>query len=219
MNEDTPFWLHSVSLVVTAEFHNPSILNPDFLVSNKIVPKDWEVADAITTPQVSVVRYRNGIEWTVEQSKLIVVEGRETPFQDNYRVHRLVTNYLQKLPYVPYRSLGLNCVVSVKQEAPAQWLTQRFLKAGPWIKRAPRVVGMMPKFTLNGHGAVCHLSFRPGKTTAQQGQPDDGVIVNANMHHAGPLNVNGLRQAIKQWPRHQSFVISALDKLLKRPQE
>ncbi len=41
MPEDTSYWLHTVSVVVTAEFHNPSILNPDFLVSREIIPADW----------------------------------------------------------------------------------------------------------------------------------------------------------------------------------
>ena len=65
MPEDTSYWLHTVSVVVTAEFHNPSILNPDFLVSREIIPADWVVTEAVTTPPVSVVRYNNGIQWVV----------------------------------------------------------------------------------------------------------------------------------------------------------
>ena len=46
MSENPPISLHSVSVVVTAQFHNPSILNPDFLESREIVPADWTVADS-----------------------------------------------------------------------------------------------------------------------------------------------------------------------------
>ena len=35
---EDPLLVHSVSVVVTAEFHNPSILNSDFLESKEIVP-------------------------------------------------------------------------------------------------------------------------------------------------------------------------------------
>ena len=87
MPEDTPYRVHSVSVVVTAEFHNPSILNRDFLVSNGIVPKDWEVVEAITTPPVSIVRYSNGIQWNVDQSRLTVDENCGAPFQNEYLVH------------------------------------------------------------------------------------------------------------------------------------
>ena len=113
MSSDSPFWLHSVSVVVTAEFHNPSILNQSFLVSQEIVSKDWEVEEAITTPPFSVLRYSNGIQWIVEQSKLTVSEKPESSFKDEYQVHQLANRYLEKLPHVPYRSLGLNCQVSM----------------------------------------------------------------------------------------------------------
>ena len=218
MPEDTSYRVHSVSVVVTAEFHNPSILNRDFLVSNGIVPKDWEVVEAITTPPVSIVRYSNGIQWNVDQSRLTIDENCGAPFQNEYQVHRLAVAYLDTLPHVPYRSLGLNCVVSIKQDNPTQWLTQRFLRSGPWVEWEAKALNMVPKFTLNTHDAVCHLSFSAGQTTPPQGKPEAAVIATANLHHAGPLDVNGLKTAIAQWSRHQSLVISALDKLLKRPQ-
>ena len=214
MPEDTPYRVHSVSVVVTAEFHNPSILNRDFLVSKGIVPKDWEVVEAITTPPVSIVRYAKGVQWTVDQSRLTVVENCGAPFRNEYLVHRLVVAYLEKLPHVPYRSLGLNYVVSIKQDDPEQWLSHRFLRSGPWIESEPKVLSMVPKFTLNAHGAVCHLSFSAGQNTPNRGEPETAVIVSCNIHHAGPLNLEGLRSAIRHWPEKQDFFISALDNLL-----
>ena len=217
MPQDSPYWLHSVSVVVTAEFHNPSILNPDFLVSKEIVPEGWEVSETITTPSVSVVSYRQGIQWRVDQSKLNVVENCESSFRDNYRVYGLVNAYLAKLPHVPYRSLGLNCVVSIKQSDPEQWLTQQFLQSGPWLEGEPKVLGMEPKFSLDAGDAVCNLSFNGGQSTPPQGEPETAVIVSSNVHHAGPLDANELHMAIDHWPEKQDFVISALDKLLKQP--
>ena len=216
MPKDNLYRLHSVSVVVTAESHNPSILNPDFLVSQGIVPETWKVAEAITIPPVSVVSYRNGIRWTVEQPKLTVVENCGPFFQNEYRVYGLVAAYLEKLPHVPYRSLGLNCVVSIKQDDPEWWLTQRFLKSGLWIEGEPKVLRMVPKFTLDAGEAVCHLSFTGGQTTPSQGEPETAVIVKSNMHHAGPLDVNGLKTAINQWRSRQDFVTGALEKFLGR---
>ena len=219
MSQDSSYWLHSVSIVVTAEFHNPSILNSDFLVSKKIVPSDWTVTEAITTSQVSFVRYENEIQWMVEQSKLTVTEITkkcDSPFRDDYLVYGLVNAYLAELPHVPYRSLGLNCVVSIKQDDPKQWLTQRFLKPGPWLEGDPKVLAMMPKFTLDAGEAVCNFSFSAGQTIPPQGESETDVIINSNVHHAGPLDADGLRTAIDHWPEKQNFVISALDKFLKR---
>ena len=217
--QQTPYRLHSVSVVVTAEFHNPSILNPDFLVSREIVSSDWVVTEAVTTPPVSIVQYDNGIQWMVDQSNLNVTEICESPFRDNYHVYGLVSTYLSKLPHVPYRSLGLNSVASLKQEQPAKWLIQRFLKLGSWLEGQPEVIGLEPSFILDAGDATCNLSLREGWVQSpNDGNQESAVIASANVHHAGPLDADGLSAAINQWSQRQCFVISALDKLLRQTQ-
>ena len=219
VSHEIPYRLHSVSVVVTAEFHNPSILNRDFLVSREIVPDDWEVTEAVTTPPVAIVSYSNGIRWTVEQSNLSVVEDCGPSFQDNYLVYTLVSAYLRKLPHVPYRSLGLNCVVSTERNNPDQWVTRRFLNWRPCREGELKVIQMMPNFTLDATDALCNLSFSVGQITPQQGESRPAVIVNCNVHHAGPYDADGLCAAIAQWPQKQEFVISALDRLLEGQQK
>ena len=200
--------LHTVSVVVTAEFHNPSILNPDFLVSRGIVPEGWTVAETLTTPPVSVVKYTNGIAWTVDQSRLTVTENCGPAFRDHYESHGLVIAYLEKLPHVPYRGLGLNCQVSTLQPDPLRWLVERF--AVNWLRDDPQVHGMRPAFALNAGDAVCNIAF-------EEATRDDGPCVAAecNLHHPGPLDVDGFRAAIARWNERQRFIVSALDRLLE----
>ena len=217
--QQTPYRLHSVSVVVTAEFHNPSILNPDFLVSREIVPSGWVVTEAVTTPPVSVVQYDNGIQWMVDQSNLTVTEICESPFKDNYHVYGLVSAYLAKLPHVPYRSLGLNCVASLKQDHPAKWLIERFLKLGTWFEGEPEIIGLEPSFVMDAGDAMCNLSLREGWVQNPNGEDQESaVIASVNVHHAVPLDADGLNEAIDQWSQRQCFVISALDKLLIQTQ-
>jgi hypothetical protein len=204
--------LHNVSVVVTAEFHNPSILNPDFLASHGIVPADWTVADTLTTPPVSVVKYENGIAWTVDQSRLTVTENCGPTFQDSYRVYALVNAYLEKLPHVPYRELGLNYQVSTLQSNPRSWLVARF--ATDWIRNEPKVYGMKPEFALDMGDALCNIAFA-GATR------DNSPCVDAtcNVHHHGPLDVADLRAAIARWAERQEFVASKLDWLFEEFEE
>ena len=218
MSEDVVYLLDSVSVVVTAEFHNPSILSTNFLVSNGIVPSDWVTTEAITTPQVTLLRYENGIEWMVDQSVLNVTQHCGTGFGDHYEVYDIVRSYLEHLPHVPYRSLGLNSVASMGQDEPQQWLTKRFLKTGNWLEGQPKVIGMTATFTVEAGDAVCNLTFSPGQLGSEEGEPRDAVIINSNVHHAGPLDANELRAAISRWPERQEMVLSAFDKLLKSDQ-
>ena len=212
------FRLNTVSVVITAEFHNPSILNRDFLASQGIVPPDWEVTASIITPPVSVVRYGNGIEWTVDQSRLNVLEKCGSLFRKEYSVHRLVNAYLEKLPHVPYRSLGLNCNVSMAVNDPQHWITERFLKPGAWLQGEPRVLGMTPKFSVDAGDAVCHFAFGSEEVPRGDRGTESALVVDCNVHHPGPLGVNSLRAAIERWPERQELVIAGLDKLLKQAQ-
>ena len=210
--------LHQVSVVVTAEFHNPSILNRDFLVVQGIVPEDWEVSQSVITPPVSVVRYRNGIEWTVDQSRLEVVEKCSGRFRKRYIAHQLANAYLKKLPHVPYRSLGLNCKVSMAINDSGHWITERFLKPGTWLQGEPRILGMLPKFKVDAGDAVCHIAMNDATIEKPVGGHESAVAVDCNVHHAGPLGVNDLRRAIALWPERQDLIVTSLEKLLGESQ-
>ena len=208
MAEESSVRLHNVSVVVTAEYHNPSILNPDFLVSSGIVPEDWTVAETLTTPSVSVVKYTNGIAWTVDQSRLTVTEDCGPAFRDQYKSHSLVTAYLKRLPHVSYRGLGLNCQVSTLQRDPKRWLVERF--AVDWLRDDPQVRGMRPAFALNAGDAECNI------TLAEDTRDDSPcVVAECNLHHPGPLDVGGLRAAIARWAERQQFIVSTLGRLLE----
>ena len=208
MTDESSVRLHNVSVVVTAEYHNPSILNPDFLTSHGIVPDDWTVAETLTTPPISVVKYTNGIAWTVDQSRLTVTEDCGPAFGGHYESHARVTAYLETLPHVPYRELGLNCQVSMPQRDPRRWLVERF--AVDWLRDDPGVRGMKPTVALSAEDAVCNITF----ADATRG---DGPCVAAecNLHHLGPLDVDDLRSAIVCWPERQRFVIATLRRLLE----
>ena len=218
MPEESVFRLESISVVVTAQSHNPSILSQDFLVSQEIVPANWEVAEAVTTPAVSLVRYRNGMQLVVDEGKLTVVENCKSSFQDEYLVHAVVNAYLKKLPHVPYRSLGLNCRVVMRQEGPQDWLMHRFLKPGAWSRGKPMIRSMVPAFATKAGDAECFFTFRYGRPRIGQNELVDAVIAECNVHHAGPLDAGGQQAAIGRWAERQKFVIETLDIFLNSPQ-
>lgn len=206
MSAEPLFHLRSVSVVVTAEFHNPSILNPDFLVAHQIVPASWTVAETLTTPPLSVVKYDNGASLTVDQSRLTVTENTGPRFGEAYRVHDIGRAYLRTLPHVPYRSLGLNCRISARQDDPGQWLVERF--ASGWLQNEPTLKGMRPKFALLADRAVCHIGLLDV-------EEDDKalVVADCNVHHAAPLDVEAMCAAMTEWPEREAFIASSLSTL------
>ena len=217
MPDKSHYWLHSVSVVVTAEFHNPSILSPDFLKANRIVPENWEPGDVITTPQFSNLQFQNGIAWTVDQSKLTVVDTCESVFRTDYRAraYDLVASYLRVLPHVPYRSLGLNFVVTIRRDDPLNWLTERYLRDDFRLLRLPNRLTMVPRFTIPvDDGILCSLSLEAGTSQLDGSHSQPAVIANCNVHHEGIRDTDLICQAINQWPKRQEFVTVILNQLL-----
>ena len=205
MSEKPRLALRSVSVVVTAEFHNPSILNPDFLVSREIVPSDWAAVEVLTTPALSVVRYDNGVAWTVNPSQLTITQPAGPAFEEDCEIHQLTQSYLAKLPHVPYRALGLNCDVVIPESEPARRLVDRF--GMRWLGAEATVLEMTPKFALDAGGAICFIAFQ------EVGDQPAERVAACNVHHPGPLDVDGLCGAVRSWPERRNFVAKALTML------
>ena len=211
---DHQFWLHSVSVVVTAKYHNPSVLNPGFLEQNRIVPKEWEVDEAFTTPPLSIIGYQEGILWNLDQSTLTVTENC-SPDQNEFKVHAQVSEYVKTLPHVPYQGLGLNCVLSLNRSDPVKWLTQRFLRSGPWRRGKYSALGMVPKFVFPVGNAICNLTMSPGLVQPEENVNQNAVIASSNLHHDGPFDADTLRETIACWPEKHRGVVSAVRTLLR----
>ena len=209
MSQASPFRLTSVSVVITAQSHNPSILTKEFLTESGIVPDAWQVTETVNTPVLSLVHFEGGVQWAMDSSRLTITESCGASFQDSYQVHKSAIEYLRKIEYVPYRSLGLNCIVHLDSGDPNAWLRERFLKDGRWQAHVPKLVSMIPRFTFDLSSAILNLAFGDQGTS----QNRRVVSVDCNVHHEGPLNAAELRDAIAQWGDHQEVLIDTLNML------
>jgi hypothetical protein len=177
--------LIQVSSVVVGRAHNPSILNPDFLNLNGIVPKEWEVADTLTTPQLAVVRYVNGISVTVEHNKLQVVDLGDSPAPQNSRVSTITSKYVETLPHVTYVAVGNNFQSLVPVQDPGEFLKRHFLKAGPWDMGLPALEAAGIRLVYAVPGGRLVLSFDAGQAEKLDGAervPESVILLNGNFH-------------------------------------
>ena len=124
--------LFQFSGVVVGQAHNPTILNPDFLAAEGIVPKswNWSVSETITTPPLAIVRYSNGTTITVEPHKLQVTDPNAENGPHNSKVIEIASAYVRVLPHVRYTASGNNFQSLIQRDAPEEYLKSRFLKVG-----------------------------------------------------------------------------------------
>src|SRR4030066_2170205 len=106
------FYIDSFSIVISAKQNNPTILNPDFLRINKIVPEKMKLTETVTTPIFSMAKYsllesgekdREGDNTiTVEPEKLQLLESCGGVFWDKYISLGVVKEYITTLEHVQY---------------------------------------------------------------------------------------------------------------------
>jgi len=71
--------IREFSVVIAAQNHNPTILNPDFLIRNEIVGADWKLAQApVCVEPFAQVQYTNGVSVLSELQKIVFTQSSES---------------------------------------------------------------------------------------------------------------------------------------------
>lgn len=204
----------SANVVVLAQFHNPSILNPDFLKINKIVDGTWDVAETITTTPFSQTRFKNDISMTVDNERLNITQIIKGDYQEVSPIYDMASNYTKILEHVKYTAMGLNWDILVPTKDSSSWMIEHFLKKTSIPKSGPAVEGinLMMKFTFLGNAVSFHLA--PEERSPVEGNvPFDGVRVRANIHYA-QVNAAEIRKNLQTWKEVQQFIKKQINKLI-----
>ena len=176
--------LINASVVVLAQDHNPSILHPAFLSKQGIVPENWTEAEApICTPPFSIVKYPNGLVFTVETNKLQVMENNPPLDLSMAEAPLRAELYINKLPHVRYLAAGVNFSGLVECTNWETFLLERFITSGPWNANALKATAVGIKFVYPCADAKFTLSLDAGtvKSLKDQGERR-GLLVSGNYH-------------------------------------
>jgi hypothetical protein len=193
--------LLNTSVVVLAQDHNPTILHPAFLAAEGIVPGDWELADnPLCTPAFSLAKYSNGISFTVESNRFVVTEEMPAGNPGQSTIPDLAVAYVEKLPHVRYRAVGVNFNGYCLRREPEQFLIERLLKAGTWNDEARPMKALGVRFVYQTEDAVLRLGFDGGQVH-REGKSEPAIVINGNYHSdlPGEKTVEALRKLVDHW--------------------
>lgn len=209
------------SVVVAANDHNPTILNPDFLDRQDIVPMAWGwkvTGNPITTPPFAVVSYDSDVTMSVETSRLQVKDTRDTP--ESSKALDMARKYVEILPHVRYSAVGINFRSLAEHAGPNAFLKKRFLKSGPWDSDAHALQGIGLKFIYLLNDARVNLtmdSWVGTEISEEQSEENSGILIYANFHsdcHGYPAAdqaIAHLGNAEKNWTAYQSLLSDLLN--------
>lgn len=193
------------SIVIVAWNNNPSILNPDFLKINKIVPDDWETISPIfTTEEISQVVYKNQVSIQVQPDKLIL---NELINDNNFQglIPKIAIKYLEVLPHANYYALGVNLISHIivdDSEEIDNYFGKYILRSGDWKKY--KNVSPNPFVSLNYPLENCqiNISINSAKIESPKFDYQDKLVIlfTGNIHRdfSDLKDFEKQRQEIKQ---------------------
>ncbi|HAY22796.1 MAG TPA: hypothetical protein DCY27_11685 [Desulfobacterales bacterium] len=204
---------HWVNVVILAKFHNPTILNPDFLERNAIVPKGWKTTEVLATPPFATIRYEKNIVILLDQERFEIKKECKS-FQDNYEIHGIASKYVTILPHVPYNTIGLNWNLSVKMNEPERFLSERFIKSEALQESELDFLQSYIRLSFNVDNAIFNIDFAPGRARVTGEDYHPAIIINVNFHYKGPFSIDQIILKINQWKAREDFFKNIIPKML-----
>ncbi len=201
------FKIHRLALVTLAGNNNPTILNQDFLKDNKIVPSEWTLENPpISTPVIAQVTFKERIAIVAEFEKLQFIENKSERIPGGSPVIGIADKYINILPYVQYKALGINFFASSffnNKESIREFLINKFIAVGIWKTYGDSPVDIGLKFIIKVGEFRCTVSLEQAELQlAKSGKKKPILAVNANYHLDGEESDKEhkwLHQGIRKW--------------------
>ena len=215
-------FFHWLNVVVTAQFHNPSILNPDFLIRNKIMKDDFEVLENITTPSFSLIKYKNGIHITVTEHRFEVKEEINSyKWPNGSDIYRIASSYIELLRFVNYKSLGLNWSITYVYNEPKDWIINNLLNQKYLIDKSEvyPLINTDVNLTYDYKNTTCNIKISDTEFKESVDMSKQGINFNFNFSHATEnhsISYDELMDKINSWKPWQDVVATSIQSLLER---
>lgn len=214
----TRFRLHERSIVIVTDWYDHTSLNPAFLGGRGVIPPEWGTPTLLGAPSPRQLQFSNGVRVEIAPTRVSFHEPCDKPFgaatAEDDSLSLAAQSWVREMPFVPYRHLGLNVVVSGLRQQPHRWIMNRFLRRGVVSEVPYALNGFTAQFAFALDAARCLVNLEAGNIQVHDGKPHDAILLRCNVHHTEIGTVEALDTAIGHWPRRQRQVAGVLDQIL-----
>lgn len=145
-----------LAIAIIANNHNPSLLTPNFLKSNGIVPSNWELAEPpILDSQMARIRFTNDTIISSEFDTITFSQTIENKALKDVQVPEIVCKYVEKTPLADYQGIGINpnCFITFQDENQGtfrHYISTNLLSPGTWknFGEEPIIATLQLEYTL-----------------------------------------------------------------------
>lgn len=199
------FILSELAIVIVAKNHNPTILNPDFLKYNSIVPEEWSLqGKPLCIEPMAQVSYDNGIKITSQVDKIVFYEKNSEQKNSNFLIPEIASKYVNILPHVEYSAIGINPRGHIQIDEAPRYLIDKFIKHGPWSSFGNDIPELNIKFNYQFDRYMLALTIELFRLKTSDNQNPPVISFAANNHFT--LNgedrnqrLNNLSEIIPNW--------------------
>lgn len=191
--------LIELSVVLVATSNNPSILNPDFLFHSGIVDASRRVKDPrISTPAFSQVTFEDGLAVKADPDRVIFEQRGSKLTTEAIVCPEIAGRYLEEVPHVPYRAVGINPKVHRRSACQAgQRVAAALIDHGAWMSFKDLTPEIQLKAIYRYSDRTIFLDIAEAERRGQEPKPTPGMHFQANIHREIQANDAGRRiQAI-----------------------
>lgn len=199
------------SIVVVADRHNPSILHPSFLTKQNIVEEDLELAEPpLTTPDISIASFINGLRITVDHARLQVTNLKAS--ENEVDLPKVASAYLKELPHVGYKSVGCNLFMFLEQDNAESFLIDKFIKEGSWNQDNILLGSIGLRFVYPIDSSTINISYDAGRITNKKEKA--GILIRGN-YHSDTNSIEEAVESIEQFDSKINHIIEYVEAAFK----
>lgn len=180
----------NAAVVLVGQIYTPALFTPDFVLSTRIVGKDWALAQQpITSPGVSLLKYSNGIGILVEQNRAQVLVDNPPRHITETELTNVAENVLRRLSNTRHTAVGFNIAAIIEYDNATSYLRDKFFKEGQWTDESLRDVTVGLTYTRTDF--VLNITYASGIAQyAGESIEHRGIVVTANYHSDLPANLS-----------------------------
>lgn len=172
------FHLVNTAVVLVGQSYNPLQLSLDFLKSAGVAQQGWELAEQpLSTPVMSRIAFSNGVVFSAESQRIQIIDNLPP---ENDRIAAIAIRFLNNLGYVRHTAVGLNFGGILPIPDGSTFLSERFLKSGPW---STDLQDLMMEFVFVIGTVRLKMGIGTGKAQLSKIGELTGVIAEANFHN------------------------------------
>jgi len=207
--------LSGSSCVVVADQHNPSILNPDWLVKTKIIHPEWKLADpSITTPLFARSSYINNVQLILEPDKLTVDSTTMDDHDLSGELPRIVRKYVDSLPHIPYKQIGNNFRFSIGMQDVLSKLKNKLIQKGNW--NADNISKIKTTLQYFCDDYSINLTIESSDFKGKNGTDEnEAALVLGFNYHRELGNLDSLISAIDKWRDDYEDAVRRSDEIME----